>query len=73
MYSLPHATIKFKQGFGRLIRKSGDRGCVVCLDKRIKAKSYGAVFLKSVPQTKTIYDSLSNVFEEMKSFYLRTK
>lgn len=48
-YSLPAAAIKFRQGFGRLIRHKTDRGCVVVADTRIVSKNYGAAFRKSVP------------------------
>jgi len=48
-YSVPKAVIAFKQGFGRLIRKSGDRGVVVLLDRRIVTKPYGRKFLSSIP------------------------
>lgn len=47
--SVPQAVIRFKQGFGRLIRSSGDRGCVVVLDGRVLNKSYGRQFLISLP------------------------
>ncbi|HBR28550.1 MAG TPA: hypothetical protein DD789_03810 [Firmicutes bacterium] len=47
--SLPEAVIKFKQGFGRLIRSQSDRGVVVILDPRIYTKRYGQVFLSSIP------------------------
>ncbi len=46
--SLPDAVVKFRQGFGRLIRTAADRGCVVALDSRIEKSSFGSVFLKSV-------------------------
>ena len=48
-YSLPRAVIAFKQGFGRLIRSTSDRGVVVLLDKRIVHKRYGKLFLESLP------------------------
>ncbi len=48
-YSLPEAVLKFRQGVGRLIRNRSDRGMVVVLDRRIIAKSYGRVFLESIP------------------------
>jgi ATP-dependent DNA helicase DinG len=48
-YSLPEAIIKFKQGFGRLIRSKSDRGIVVVLDKRLATKSYGKQFLAALP------------------------
>jgi DNA polymerase-3 subunit epsilon/ATP-dependent DNA helicase DinG len=48
-YAVPQSVIRFKQGFGRLIRSKTDRGVVVVLDQRITSKSYGASFLKSLP------------------------
>jgi ATP-dependent DNA helicase DinG len=47
--SLPEAVLKFKQGFGRLIRTSDDKGVLVVLDKRIITTKYGKVFLSSIP------------------------
>lgn len=49
-YALPQAILRLKQGFGRLIRRRGQRGAVVFLDRRIKAMSYGNAFLQSLPQ-----------------------
>ena len=49
-YSLPDAVLKFRQGFGRLIRTSQDRGIVVVLDGRIRTKRYGKTFLNSIPK-----------------------
>ncbi len=72
-YSVPQAVIKFKQGFGRLMRKNDDRGCVVCLDHRIVKKNYGKQFLKSLPPCPTFFGPRSEVFAEMKEFYQRTK
>ena len=48
-YQLPEAVIKFKQGFGRLIRSATDTGIVVVLDPRIRTKPYGRIFLESLP------------------------
>ena len=48
-YTLPSAVIRFKQGFGRLIRHRTDRGVVLIADKRIVTKRYGAAFLRSLP------------------------
>lgn len=48
-YSLPEAILKFKQGFGRLIRSKQDRGSVVVLDSRIVTKRYGTHFLQALP------------------------
>ena len=52
-YQLPSAIIKFKQGFGRLIRSKTDTGIVVVLDSRIINKSYGTKFLAAIPKCKT--------------------
>ena len=51
-FQLPSAIIKFKQGFGRLIRKKTDTGIVVVLDSRIATKSYGKKFLAAIPKCK---------------------
>jgi DNA polymerase-3 subunit epsilon/ATP-dependent DNA helicase DinG len=48
-YHLPQAVLRFRQGFGRLIRSKSDRGVVVVLDKRMVTKYYGATFLASLP------------------------
>ncbi|NMB25243.1 MAG: DEAD/DEAH box helicase, partial [Firmicutes bacterium] len=49
-YMLPQAVIRFKQGFGRLIRRSTDQGVVVVCDNRTLTKAYGRTFLQSIPQ-----------------------
>lgn len=48
-FQLPTAIIKFKQGFGRLIRNKTDTGIVVVLDNRIAGKNYGSAFLAAIP------------------------
>lgn len=48
-YTLPEAVIKFRQGFGRLIRSRRDRGVVVVADPRLVTKNYGAMFRRSIP------------------------
>lgn len=53
-YSLPQAVLRFKQGFGRLIRSAEDTGVFCVLDKRIREKSYGRLFLKSLPEMKLV-------------------
>ncbi len=55
-YQIPGAVIKFKQGFGRLIRSSTDRGIVAVLDSRIVTKNYGKIFLNSLPECRVITD-----------------
>jgi len=56
-YQIPAAVIKFKQGFGRLIRTKTDHGTVVCLDPRIVTKPYGRLFLESLPECGRINSS----------------
>ncbi|MFV1859920.1 MAG: helicase C-terminal domain-containing protein [Anaerolineales bacterium] len=48
-YSLPEAILRFRQGFGRLIRTRSDRGIVVSFDSRLLTKSYGRAFIHSLP------------------------
>jgi DNA polymerase-3 subunit epsilon/ATP-dependent DNA helicase DinG len=50
-YAVPQAILRFKQGFGRLIRSREDRGVVAVLDKRLLTKKYGQAFLNSLPHT----------------------
>ena len=52
--SLPEAVLKFKQGFGRLIRSKTDTGIVVVLDPRISSKPYGKKFLAALPGCKIV-------------------
>jgi ATP-dependent DNA helicase DinG len=53
-YQLPEAVLKFKQGFGRLIRSRSDHGRVVVLDRRIKTKRYGKKFLDAIPECRVV-------------------
>ena len=48
-YSVPHAIINLKQGLGRLIRSTTDRGVLAILDPRLRTKGYGRTFLQSLP------------------------
>ncbi|MFW6266905.1 MAG: helicase C-terminal domain-containing protein [Halanaerobium sp.] len=47
--ALPQAVIKFRQGFGRLIRSKKDSGYIILFDRRVKSRSYGHKFLDSIP------------------------
>jgi len=49
-YSVPEAILRFRQGFGRLIRSKTDRGVVAIFDRRVISKAYGRQFLESLPQ-----------------------
>src|SRR6266851_5467694 len=48
-YSIPQAIIALKQGLGRLIRSTSDRGVLAVLDPRLRTKGYGRIFLQSLP------------------------
>jgi DNA polymerase-3 subunit epsilon/ATP-dependent DNA helicase DinG len=48
-YAVPQAILRFKQGFGRLIRSSQDRGVVAVFDRRVISRRYGRAFLTSLP------------------------
>jgi ATP-dependent DNA helicase DinG len=71
-YSLPQAIVKFKQGFGRLIRNRSDRGCIVCLDTRLISKSYGKLFLNSLPNCQQVFTSDKDLQQQIKDFYRKT-
>jgi ATP-dependent DNA helicase DinG len=49
-YAIPEAIIRFRQGFGRLIRRKTDRGIVAIFDRRVISKRYGSMFLESLPK-----------------------
>jgi ATP-dependent DNA helicase DinG len=71
-YSLPQAIVKFKQGFGRLIRNRRDRGCIVCLDNRIMTRRYGKLFLDSLPSCQKAFASGMALHDQMSEFYRKT-
>ena len=58
-YQLPEAIMRFKQGFGRLIRSRRDTGIVVCLDHRLVSRSYGRKFIDALPDVEIIRDEFS--------------
>ncbi|TSB46945.1 ATP-dependent DNA helicase DinG [Alkalicoccobacillus porphyridii] len=66
--SLPQAIIRFKQGFGRLIRTQHDTGCVFVFDRRITTTRYGSLFLKSLPDVPIHEGKLEDLLEEHLSF-----
>ena len=69
--SVPQAVIKFRQGFGRLIRSKTDRGSIVILDKRVVRMQYGRVFLESLPKCRLVTGSRAQVFQELRHFFAR--
>jgi ATP-dependent DNA helicase DinG len=68
-YMLPHAAIRMKQGFGRLIRSREDHGVVLVLDGRIAKKSYGRYFIDSLPPAPMVKGPWKTVKEAMLRFY----
>jgi ATP-dependent DNA helicase DinG len=62
-YSLPQAIIRFRQGFGRLIRTQSDRGVAVIFDRRIVSSRYGKSFLQSIPDVPTVEEDIAGTME----------
>ena len=60
-YSLPDAVLKFKQGFGRLIRTGSDRGVVVICDRRIVTRYYGKIFWASLPECQSYQGTVEEI------------
>jgi ATP-dependent DNA helicase DinG len=67
-YSVPEAVMKFKQGFGRLIRSREDRGVVLICDTRVLTSNYGGVFLDSLPTKSLVYSSREELIAEIKQW-----
>ena len=70
-YLLPHAALKLKQGFGRLIRSSRDVGVVVLLDRRVITKRYGPLILGGLPQAETVVGTWAQVRTKCEDFFAR--
>ncbi len=68
-YMLPHAALRLKQGFGRLIRTATDRGVVVLSDPRVLTKRYGRQLLSGLPAARRISGPWSRLREEIATFY----
>ena len=68
-YSLPEAVIKFRQGFGRLIRTKSDRGVVVITDPRLVTKNYGALFRKSIPASVHTVSDAADLLSRVSAFF----
>ena len=66
--TLPEALIKFRQGAGRLIRTTTDRGLITVLDSRVLAKSYGRLFMESLPQASFVRLTRENRQEQFRPF-----
>jgi ATP-dependent DNA helicase DinG len=70
--TLPDAVVKFRQGVGRLIRTRSDRGLITVLDSRILAKSYGRLFVASLPQAAFTRLTRANRDAEFRAYPPRT-
>ena len=68
-YMLPHASLRLKQGFGRLIRSGTDRGVVVIGDSRIVTKRYGRGLLEALPPAKRAIGAWSDLSTEIREFF----
>jgi ATP-dependent DNA helicase DinG len=70
-YLLPHAALKLKQGFGRLIRSRQDMGVVVLLDSRVVTRRYGPLLLSGLPRAERIVGSWAQVRTKCEDFFAR--
>ncbi|HEU5304886.1 MAG TPA: helicase C-terminal domain-containing protein [Gemmatimonadales bacterium] len=70
-YLLPHAALKLKQGFGRLIRSRQDTGVVILLDSRVVTKRYGSLLLSGLPRAERIVGSWAQVRTKCEDFFAR--
>ncbi len=68
-YSVPSAVIRFKQGFGRLIRSRTDRGLVIIADRRVAVKRYGRMFLDSLPAEAEIFGDRQEFLDAVEDFF----
>ena len=69
-YMLPNASLRLKQGFGRLIRTSTDRGVVVIGDPRIVTKRYGRGLLEALPPARRVIGRWAAITERVREFYM---
>ncbi len=70
-YLLPHAALKLKQGFGRLIRGADDVGVVLLLDRRVVTRRYGAMLLEGLPPAERVIGSWAQVRTKCEDFFAR--
>jgi ATP-dependent DNA helicase DinG len=70
-YLLPHAALKLKQGFGRLIRSRQDTGVVILLDSRVVTKRYGPLLLSGLPRAERVLGSWAQIRTKCEDFFAR--
>jgi len=68
-YMVPHASLRLKQGFGRLIRSTTDRGVVIVADPRLVTKAYGQTLLDALPPAERVIGPWVEVVARVRSFY----
>lgn len=68
-YMVPHASLRLKQGFGRLIRSATDRGVVIVADSRLVTKSYGPALLDSLPPAPRVVGPWAEIADRVRAFY----
>jgi len=68
-YMVPHAALRLKQGFGRLIRTATDRGAVIIADNRVITKSYGAELMRALPPARRLMLPWPDISRQLRNFY----
>jgi ATP-dependent DNA helicase DinG len=67
-YAVPQAVLRFKQGFGRLIRSAEDRGTCVVLDRRVVSRRYGDLFVTSLPECEFLVGETDEVADAVRDW-----
>ncbi|RLC50744.1 MAG: DNA polymerase III subunit epsilon [Candidatus Cloacimonadota bacterium] len=68
-YMLPTALLRYRQGFGRLIRNKNDKGIVLVLDRRIATKFYGKYFIETVPAKTVIHETPIEIYDYLGKWF----
>jgi ATP-dependent DNA helicase DinG len=68
-YMIPHAALRLKQGFGRLIRTATDRGVIVLVDPRAVNKAYGRALLRDLPPARRVFGPWKVIAKQLQDFY----
>jgi ATP-dependent DNA helicase DinG len=68
-YLMPHAALKLKQGFGRLIRSKSDIGIVILMDPRVTTRNYGGKLLASLPPARRVVGTWDAVKVDVEEFF----
>lgn len=68
-YTVPEAVIRFRQGFGRLIRSRNDYGAIIILDTRVIKKLYGRIFLQSLPLKAKIFSDETELWQAVQRWF----